>query len=97
LDTCYTDLKRAADGLIRVRMSAPDDTASVELWADGSVEFLMVFTGDTLTSDRRRHGLAVEPMTCAPDAFRSGHGLIVLEPRQTTTTSWGISPTGGRS
>ena len=30
--------------------------------------------------ERRRGGVAIEPMTCAPDAFNSGDGLVVLEP-----------------
>ncbi|MHB8618505.1 MAG: aldose 1-epimerase family protein, partial [Chloroflexota bacterium] len=33
---------------------------------------------------------AVEPMTCPPTAFRSGIGLIVLQPGQSVTTGWGI-------
>jgi aldose 1-epimerase len=52
----------------------------------------MVFTGDTLPEARRRQGLAVEPMTCAPDAFNSGDGLTVLGPGETFSASWGISP-----
>jgi aldose 1-epimerase len=51
----------------------------------------MVFTGDDLP-DVARRGLAVEPMTCAPNAFRSGDGLIVLEPGETHLGSWGIVP-----
>ena len=31
-------------------------------------------------------------MTCAPDAFNSGDGLIILEPGVTWTGSWGIQP-----
>jgi len=31
-------------------------------------------------------------MTCAPDAFHNGLGLRVLDPGQSLTTSWGISP-----
>jgi len=50
-----------------------------------------VFTGDTLPGGGRR-SVAVEPMTCAPNAFRSGDGLIPLEPEQTHTGTWGIAP-----
>jgi aldose 1-epimerase len=95
LDTCYTDLARGADGHVRVRLSGPDGAPTVELWADRSVTCVMVFTGDTLAPGRRRRGLAVEPMTCAPDAFRSGPGLVVLEPGESTTATWGISPGAG--
>src|SRR5713101_857760 len=89
LDTCYTELRPDADGLVRARLSASDGECAVELWADRSVAYLMVFTGDTLDV-RRRQGLAVEPMTCPPDAFRSGQGLIVLEPGETFSSKWGI-------
>jgi aldose 1-epimerase len=34
--------------------------------------------------------LAIEPMTCAPDAFNSGDGLRVLQPGQTFSAAWGI-------
>ncbi|MFD0890819.1 aldose epimerase, partial [Streptosporangium algeriense] len=37
-------------------------------------------------------GLAVEPMTCPPDAFNSGTDLIVLQPGETAETSWTLSP-----
>jgi aldose 1-epimerase len=29
-------------------------------------------------------------MTCAPNGFRSGDGLITLEPGETTTAAWGL-------
>jgi aldose 1-epimerase len=54
----------------------------------------MLFTGDPLP-DVNRRSLAVEPMTCPPDAFRSGHDLIRLEPGQSFTSAWGISPSSG--
>jgi aldose 1-epimerase len=33
-------------------------------------------------------------MTCPPDAFNSGHDLIVLAPEQSTSASWTISAIG---
>jgi aldose 1-epimerase len=89
LDHCYTDLDRDADGMATVTLTGPD--RAVRLWFDGGSPYLPGFTGDTLPPDRRRRGLAVEPMTAPPDAFRSGDGLIVLEPGQTVATTWGIS------
>jgi aldose 1-epimerase len=85
LDHCFTDLERDDDGLVRVHAGA------TMLWADESYPFLMVFTGDGLP-DVERRSLAVEPMTCAPNAFRSGEGLIRLEPGQRHVGTWGISP-----
>ena len=55
--------------------------------------YVEVFTGDALPEpERRRRGLGLEPMTCPPDAFRSGTDLIVLEPGQSVTTRWGLRP-----
>ncbi|MGW0804531.1 aldose 1-epimerase family protein [Nonomuraea sp. NPDC002799] len=38
-------------------------------------------------------GLAVEPMTCPPDAFNSGVDLVVLGPGEEHEASWTISAT----
>ena len=86
LDHCFTELERGEDGLARVEL---DGTT---LWADGSYGYLMVFTGDVLPEAERRRSVAVEPMTCAPNAFASGDGLVVLEPGETHAAAWGITP-----
>jgi aldose 1-epimerase len=53
----------------------------------------MVYTGDTLGEvHRRRQGVAIEPMTCPPNALRTGKDLSVLEPGQGWSASWGIVP-----
>jgi galactose mutarotase-like enzyme len=40
--------------------------------------------------------LAVEPMTCPPNAFRSGEALVTLEPGESHKAAWGLSPTAPR-
>jgi hypothetical protein len=50
----------------------------------------MVFTGEPLPDVNRRR-LGVEPMTCPPNAFRTGDSLIRLEPGASVTTTWGIA------
>ena len=96
IDVAYTDLIRGEDGRARVKLMGPDQSASVELWADESYPYLEIFTGDTLPeAGRRGTGLGVEPMTCAPDAFNSGEGLITLQPGQSSTGQWGITPDPG--
>ena len=92
LDHAFTDLERSPDGLARVELMS--DGGQSTLWAAESYPYLMVFSGDTLPTGGRR-SLAVEPMTCAPNAFRSGDGLIRLEPEQTHSGSWGIAPVAG--
>jgi len=84
LDHCFSGLARGADGRARVRLGA------TTLWVDEAWPYVMVFTGDPLP-DVGRRSVAVEPMTCAPNAFRTGDGLIVLEPGETHSGSWGIS------
>jgi aldose 1-epimerase len=36
--------------------------------------------------------LAIEPMTCPPDALNSGIDLITVSPGATWTARWGITP-----
>ena len=92
LDTAYCDLVRDGDGRVRVDVDHPDGTAGATLWADDRFGYLMVFTGDTLEPEARRTAVAVEPMTCPPDAFRSGTDLTVLRPGARWTGVWGITP-----
>ena len=89
LDNAYTDLERDADGLARVQLRHPDGGVTVSLWLDESYRYLELFTGDSQPSVNRR-SLAVEPMTCPPNAFRTGEGLRVLEPGESTTATWGL-------
>jgi len=54
---------------------------------------LMLFTGDSLPDPgRRRRGLGIEPMTCAPNALQSGDGLRILQAGESFTSAWGITP-----
>jgi aldose 1-epimerase len=54
---------------------------------------VMLFTGDPLP-DVNRRALVVEPMTCPPNAFRTGEAVVRLEPGQSFTSAWGIAPLG---
>ncbi|MEA2212105.1 MAG: aldose 1-epimerase [Solirubrobacteraceae bacterium] len=92
LDGCFTDLVRDPDGRARVRVATPE--RAVTVWADEAFGYLMVFTGDTLAPDRRRRGVAIEPMSCPPNALASGEAIVVLEPGGVFSGSWGISTSG---
>jgi aldose 1-epimerase len=87
LDNAFTDLERDGDGVARVSLNGPE--GDVSLWVDESYPYLMLFTGDPLP-DVNRRSLAVEPMTCPPNAFRTGESLIRLEPGGSFTSTWGI-------
>jgi aldose 1-epimerase len=65
-------------------------SGGARLWFEETFRFLQVFTIDALTPGQP--GIAIEPMTCAPNAFNSGAGLIVLEPDGAWTGRWGITP-----
>jgi len=93
LDAAFTHLSAGDDGITRISLTAPGGDDGVTVWMDGTLPFAMIYSGDTLADvPRRRRGLAIEPMTCAPDAFNSGAGLIVLQPGASHTSTWGITP-----
>ncbi len=89
LDHCFGDLEPDADGLARVTLRGPE--SSVTLWANSSYRYLQLYTGDD-RPDVSRRSLAVEPMTCPPQAFRSGEDVVVLEPGASWTGVWGLTP-----
>ncbi len=88
LDHAFTGLDRDADGLAWARLSTAG--RQVSFWAGQGYHWLQVFTGDALAAPHRRRALAVEPMTCPPNAFVTGLDLITLEPGSSVTTEWGI-------
>jgi len=91
MDTAFANLVPDSDGMIRVRLRAPGGDPAWTLWMEPVYRFLMVYTPDAIPqASRRRRSIAIEPMTCAPNAFRSGDGLIVLQPGQSTSATWGI-------
>ncbi|HEY3693498.1 MAG TPA: aldose 1-epimerase family protein [Pseudonocardiaceae bacterium] len=89
IDFAFTDLVRDESGLAWVRL-AGSDGRHVELWVDGMYPIVELYTGDTLSPDRRRLGLGAEPMTCPPNAFQSGQGVRRLGPGEAVTTRWGV-------
>ena len=89
LDNCFTDLERDVDGRARVQLRSPERGDELVLWMDETYQYVMLFTGDPLP-DVDRRSLAVEPMTCPPNAFRSGEALIHLEPGEAFTSVWGL-------
>lgn len=91
LDHAFTDLERGPDGLARVELAGSRAGRRLTLWVDEAYGYLMIFTGDPLP-DVARRSLAVEPMTCPPNAFRTGEAVVRLEPGDTFRSVWGITP-----
>jgi aldose 1-epimerase len=93
LDTAFTGLARDDHGVARVELDDVETGRSVTLWMDEHFDYVMAYTADTVEpAARRRQSIAIEPMTCPPDALRSGTDLVRLEPGATWEASWGISP-----
>jgi aldose 1-epimerase len=88
LDDGYSDVVDGIDGLSWVCLTGPDGHTGA-VWADAHFGFWQVYSGDALPQMWARRSLAVEPMTAPSNAFRSGRGLIRLEPGDTVTASWG--------
>lgn len=55
-------------------------------WLRASQPWLQIYTADKLN----RKGLAVEPMSCPPDAFNSGQDVVLLAPGETHRFSFTI-------
>lgn len=89
IDHAFTALDRDG-GLARVEVRAADGTGTAISW-DEACPWVQVHTADT-PHDAATHriGLAVEPMTCAPDAFTSGAGLVTLASGESHAASWTI-------
>jgi aldose 1-epimerase len=87
MDDCFTDLVHT-DG--RAVAEVRTATGGARVWCGEAFGYLQAFTLDAFPGGGS--GIALEPMTCAPDAFNSGAGLITLEPGAAWAGSWGITP-----
>ncbi len=91
LDHALTELSRGADGRAWAYLAADGGNGPrVGLWAGEGYRWLQVFTGDALGPDRRRKAVAIEPMTCPPNAFVTADDLLVLQPGDEVAHAWGI-------
>ena len=82
LDTAFTD-PFTRDWA--VTLSGKDHT--IEVWGEATTQWVQVFTAPL------RDGVAVEPMTCGPDAFNEGptyRDRILLRPGDSTHALWGV-------
>jgi aldose 1-epimerase len=89
IDHAFTALRRD-NGLATIAIREPDG-GGVEMTFDASCSWVQIHTADLPGSENDRIGLAVEPMTCAPDAFNSHDGLVSLASGQSHRAGWTIS------
>ncbi|SDQ27890.1 aldose 1-epimerase family protein [Microbacterium sp. cf332] len=98
IDHAFTGVSRDGEGEAAVRVTDPSGTG-VEISWGASCAWVQVHTADLPGGPDQpghRAGLAVEPMTCAPDAFNDARydydtGLAFIDPSDTAEASWRIS------
>jgi aldose 1-epimerase len=111
LDTAFTGLRRDADGVARVRVRGDAgrgaevwmdaaftwvqvftaERSPAALSCPGAAGPAVGAVADAAAAP----AVAVEPMSCAPDAFNSGAGLVVLRPGERWRGAWGVRPLVG--
>lgn len=85
----FTSLRRDAGGQARVRLTDADGRGTEISW-DERCPWVQLYTADAPGSDGHRCGLAVEPMTCPPDALNSQRDLLVIESGGSASAGWRI-------
>jgi aldose 1-epimerase len=90
IDHAFTRLVPDSDGMVRVRVTSKASTGVECEWDPAVLPWVQVHTADLPLAEESRLGLAVEPMTCPPDAFNSGEDLVVLAPGEEHKAFWTI-------
>jgi aldose 1-epimerase len=98
IDHCFTNMIRDERGYARAIIENRSDLRRIVITMDRTFDFLVVYTGDQLSFKSRRKTIAIEPLTCATDAFNkesynspSQWGEIILHPQQVRTGHYFIS------
>ena len=76
------------EGIAKITIFDPVLAGGVEIWQETGkrkYNYLQIYTPD------HRSSIAIEPMTCIPNALNNKVGLISLNPNQTIEFSWGIN------
>jgi len=92
IDHAFTAIARQPDGSASVTLTSPAGTG-VRMSFGAELPWLQVHTADRPAPERSRIGLAVEPMTCPPDAFSTGEDLVLLAPGASHSAAWTVAAT----
>lgn len=90
IDNAYTEISFDESGSAVARLQ-DQGGKGIELRWDRSCPWVQVHTADRPEPAFDRVALAIEPMTCPPDAFRTGTDLVSLEPGLGHTVQWSVS------
>lgn len=89
IDHAFTALDFDGDGCTEAVVRDTNGSGVRIRWAQGC-PWVQVHTADRPEAVYDRKALAVEPMTCPPNAFVSGADLITLQPAESRTVTWQI-------
>lgn len=94
---CYVTLERNAQQIATASLRHAPSHRTITVTMDSAFSALVVYTGDAI-ADAPRVALAIEPMTCASDAFNHPEwGLTRLLPGQTFSGCWSVDDSSRRS
>jgi aldose 1-epimerase len=92
---CLTNLHRDLDGMATATLRSPKTSREISISMDESFDHIVIYTGDQIPAPDARQAFAIEPLTCAPDAFNHrGWGAKLLEPDETFSGFYTINGRG---
>lgn len=90
LDDCFFDIDYLRDAST-VTLSDPDNNESIKIGFSKPFSYLMIFTADTLPRNYKRAAIAIEPMTCPPNAFNRSLDNLLLNPGRSIVAKMSIT------
>jgi aldose 1-epimerase len=90
IDHAFTDLSAGPGGMFTARLTDDAGRGVAVRWGQ-ECRWVQVHTADRPNPETHRIGLAVEPMTCPPDAFNSGRDLMILPVNGSAVVQWHVA------
>lgn len=87
-DDAWSAARHDEAGSTWARLRRSDGRTAL-MWGDGAVTAWQVCTGDSIPRIERT-AVAVEPMSCVADAFRTGADLVLLTAGEPYELGWGL-------
>ncbi|MBA7516709.1 putative protein YihR [subsurface metagenome] len=86
LDSCF--LLNTEEKQAEIIIENKQGNVKYKIWQETGINkynYLQIYTPPS------RKSIAIEPMTCAPNAFNNKKGLIVLAPQERISLTWGVA------
>lgn len=93
VNEAFTEFDRDEHGIAGVVLTDAGGRGARIDW-DRRCPWAQIYTSDLSPGDRRRNAVAVEPMTCPPDALNSKRDLLVIAPGESVSAGWTIGQVG---